>query len=180
MKTAYLGLGSNVDAKRHIRIAVHALIRKFGDVEFSPIYESKAVGFEGGNFINLVARIQTTLKPLELRQFLRTLEESHGRDRKAPKWSNRTLDIDILLFDDLVIETEKLQLPRGEILHFAHVLKPLADIAGDLIHPLKNMNYRELWQRGDWQDAGLIQLEPDFLDSGLRLVVNHPENGPEN
>jgi 2-amino-4-hydroxy-6-hydroxymethyldihydropteridine diphosphokinase len=175
MKTAYLGLGSNVDAKHHIRVAVHALIRKFGDAEISPIYQNKAVGFEGDDFINLVARIQTDLKPLELRHYLRTLEESHGRDRSSPKWSDRTLDIDILLFDDLVIDSGDLKLPRGEITHFAHVLKPLADIAPVLIHPLQNMSYREIWDKGDWDGAGLKQISPDFLDRKLKLVTNSPD-----
>lgn len=175
MKSAYLGLGSNVDAKRHIRLAVHALIKQFGDVELSPIYSSKAVGFEGDNFINLVARIETDLKPMELRHYLRTLEDKHDRERDVPKWSDRTLDIDILLFGDLVADSEKLTLPRPEILHFAHVLKPLADMAPNLIHPLEGLSYAELWSRGDWSEARLELMEPDFLDIRLRLVVNKPE-----
>ncbi len=176
MKSAYLGLGSNVEAKRHIKIAVHALIRMFGDAEVSPIYRSKAVGFEGDDFINLVVRIQTDLKPLELRQYLRNLEENHGRDRGAPKWSDRTLDVDILLFGDLVIDSEKLTLPRPEIVHFAHVLKPLADIAPDLIHPVEGLSYAEIWTRGDWKEAGLELIDADFLGTGLRLVRNQAEN----
>ena len=103
MNTAYLGLGSNVDAKRHIKIAVHALIQTFGDAEISPIYRSKAVGFEGEDFLNLVARIQTEFKPAELREYLRGLEASQGRNHDVPKWSDRTLDIDILLFDDVAV-----------------------------------------------------------------------------
>jgi 2-amino-4-hydroxy-6-hydroxymethyldihydropteridine diphosphokinase len=175
MNTAYLGLGSNVDARRHIKIAVHALIRKFSDAEISPIYQSKAVGFEGDDFINLVVRIQTALKPLELRHYLRTLEESHGRNRNSPKWSDRTLDIDILLFDDLVIDSGGLKLPRGEITHFAHVLKPLTDIAPDLIHPLEKLSYREIWNKGAWGSAALKQISPDFLDRKLKLVAKSPD-----
>ena len=175
MSTAFLGLGSNVDARRHIRLAVHALIRRFDDAQVSPIYSSKAVGFEGENFINLVVRIETDLKPMELRHYLRTLEDKHGRDRDVPKWSDRTLDIDILLFDDLVVENEKLVLPRPEILHFAHVLKPLADIAPGMLHPLEAMSYADLWSRGDWSDARLELMDPGFLDTRLRLISNPAE-----
>ena len=175
MKTAFLGLGSNVDAKRHIKVAVHTLIQQFGDAEISPIYESKAVGFDGDNFINLVARIQTELKPMELRHYLRTLEDAHGRARDVPKWSDRTLDIDILLYDDLVTNNEKLKLPRPEILHFAHVLKPLADIAPDLRHPLVDRTYNDLWTSGDWEEDNLQLLDPEFLDPRLKVVRTETE-----
>ena len=163
MSMAYLGLGSNVDAERHIAIGVRALINAFGDAEISPIYRSKAVGFEGGNFINLTARVQTAFKPMELRYFLRKLEDNYGRDREAPKWSDRTLDIDILLFDDLVINSEQLILPRTEILRFAHVLKPLADIAPDLKHPIKGQTFAELWAQGDWDGVELERLDSSFI-----------------
>ena len=165
MSTAYLGLGSNVDAEHHIRIAVRALIHAFGDAEISPIYRSTAVGFEGGDFINLVVRVQTAFKPMELRYFLRTLEDRYGRNRTAPKWSDRTLDIDILLFDDLVIKTDKLDLPRAEILRFAHVLKPLADIAPDLEHPVNGKSFSELWAQGEWEGVNLLRLDPAFIQS---------------
>jgi len=163
MSMAYLGLGSNVDAERHIAIAVRALINAFGDAEISPIYRSKAVGFEGGDFINLTARVQTAFKPMELRYFLRKLEDRYGRNRDAPKWSDRTLDIDILLFDDLVINSEQLVLPRAEILRFAHVLKPLVDIAPDLRHPVKGQPFAELWAQGNWEEVELELLDPSFI-----------------
>ncbi len=163
MSTAYLGLGSNVDAEHHIALAVRALIKAFGEVQLSPIYRTKSVGFEGCDFINLVARVETGCGPLELRQFLRELEDLHGRNRQAPKFSDRTLDIDILLFDDLVTRTDKLVLPRAEILRFAHVLKPLADIAPQLKHPVEATAFAELWARGDWADAGLELMDSAFL-----------------
>jgi 2-amino-4-hydroxy-6-hydroxymethyldihydropteridine diphosphokinase len=170
MNTAYLGLGSNVDAKRHIKIAVHALIRAFSDAEISPIYQSKSVGFEGEDFLNLVVRIQTELKPAELRQYLRNLEASHGRNHDAPKWSDRTLDIDILLYNDLVTDSGSLKLPRAEIVHFAHVLKPLVDIAPDLLHPTEKKTFTQLWEKGDWSGVELELVDPDFLGKRLRLV----------
>jgi 2-amino-4-hydroxy-6-hydroxymethyldihydropteridine diphosphokinase len=152
-----------VNAEHHIRGAVRALINSFGDAEISPVYRSRSVGFEGGDFINLAARIQTAFKPGELRQYLRNLEDRYGLNRAAPKWSDRTLDIDILLFDDLVIRTDELVLPRTDILRFAHVLKPLVDIAPDLEHPIEGKTYAELWAQGDWEEAKLELLDPAFI-----------------
>lgn len=155
MAVAYLGLGSNVEAERHIRIAVQALHEQFGQVELSPVYRSKAVGFEGDDFLNLAARITTDMTPLQLRAFLRALEAAHGRDRNTPKWSDRTLDIDILLYDKLVVYSEDLELPRREILKFAHVLKPLADLAPDLVHPVERRTIAEIWADSECRAASL-------------------------
>ena len=166
MGIAYLGLGSNVDAERHIRVAVRELIKAFSETEVSPIYRSQAVGFDGDDFINLVVRVKTALKPMELRQCLRKLEDANGRRRNTSKWSDRTLDIDILLYDDLVESNEKLVLPRAEILRFAHVLKPLADIAPELVHPVKGKPYGELWAESDWSDVTLVRLDSGFLGPG--------------
>ena len=164
MSTAYLGLGSNVNAGYHIRTALQALTGTFGDIGISPIYRSKAVGFEGGDFINLVVRVQTGSSPNELRNFLRRLEDRYGRDRTAPKWSDRTLDIDILLFDQLVLKDDQLILPRPEILKFAHVLKPLADLAPDLELPVTGLSFSELWSQGDWGDVSLELLDQAFIE----------------
>jgi 2-amino-4-hydroxy-6-hydroxymethyldihydropteridine diphosphokinase len=163
MSIAFLGLGSNVDAERNVGLAIQALIQAFKDAEISPIYRSKAVGFEGDDFINLVVRVRTDYKPMELRAFLRRLEDRYGRDREAPKWSDRTLDIDILLFDNMVVSNRQLVLPRPEILRFAHVLKPLADIAPDLVHPLENRTFGQLWQEHEKPDHGLVRLDPGLF-----------------
>jgi 2-amino-4-hydroxy-6-hydroxymethyldihydropteridine diphosphokinase len=159
MSTAYLGIGSNVDAERHVRIAVEALQNAFGVVALSPVYRSQAVGFDGDDFLNLAARVETDMAPLELREFLRQLEQAHGRDRNAPKWSDRTLDIDILLYDDLVVYDDELEIPRKEILKFAHVLKPLADLAPDLLHPVTGKTIAEIWKGAECGNAPLRRFE---------------------
>lgn len=164
MSTAYLGLGSNVDAKQNISLAVKALRADFGEVLLSPVYRNAAVGFKGEAFLNLAARIETRLDPMDLRAYLRRLEQAHGRDRNTPKWSDRTLDIDILLFDDLVIYDSKLEIPRKEILKFAHVLKPLADIAPVLKHPMEKLSYAELWAQGGWEEVELEEIDSGFLN----------------
>lgn len=163
MSLAYLGLGSNVDAENNLSLAVQALRSDFGQVLLSPVYRNAAVGFEGDAFLNLAARVETRLAPMELRRYLRHLEQAHGRNRSAPKWSDRTLDIDILLYDDLVVYDGKLEIPRKEILKFAHVLKPLADIAPGLIHPTEGISYAELWANGSWGEVTLEETDSGFL-----------------
>ena len=146
MSIAYLGLGSNVDAPGHIRTGIRALQAAFGHVRLSPAYLTAAVGFDGEDFINLAAEVETSLQPIELKQFLNNLEDCHGRLRDVPKFSDRTLDIDILLYDDLFLLSPVLEIPRREIMKFAHVLKPLADLAPDLLHPVCRKTISEIWK----------------------------------
>lgn len=146
MSIAYLGLGSNVDAPKNITSGISALSAAFGNVELSPVYQTPAFGFDGDDFINLAACVETDMSPLELKDFLHALEDRHQRDRLAPKYSDRTLDIDILLYDDLYLHGPTLQIPREEILSAAHVLKPLADLAPDLRHPVTRTTLSEIWK----------------------------------
>lgn len=146
MSTAYLGLGSNVNARRNILSAIAVLRETFNNVRLSPAYQTRSVGFDGDDFINLTAAIETDLQPLELKQFLNELEDRHGRVRNVAKFSDRTLDIDILLYDDLYLISPLLQIPRTEIMTFTHVLKPLADLAPGLQHPVCRKTIGEIWQ----------------------------------
>lgn len=159
MSTAYLGLGSNIHARRHIGSGIDALREEFGGVELSPIYRARAVGFAGDDFINLVARVETRLAPLDLKAFLHALEDRHGRDRSQPKFSDRTLDIDILLYDDLWLLSPELEIPRDEILSSAHVLRPLAELAPELPHPALRRSFARLWDEFAGDRAGLAAIE---------------------
>jgi len=103
------------------------------------------VGFEGDDFLNAVARVSTDWGVGQIKRYLTELENQHGRDRNQPKFSDRVLDIDLLLYDDWMGEFDGLSLPRDEITRYAHVLKPLADLAPDLIHPGSDQNYATLW-----------------------------------
>jgi 2-amino-4-hydroxy-6-hydroxymethyldihydropteridine diphosphokinase len=167
MSTTWLGVGSNLDAETHIRAGINKLEKEIGEVSLSPVYASEAVGFEGHDFINLVVRIETELQPLELRQYLRDLEDRFGRNRDVPKFSDRLLDIDILLYDDLVLRSPLLEIPRDEILEFSHVLKPLSDLDPDLIHPVELRSMAELWRDSGLKDD-CLRLLADFRysDSG--------------
>ena len=161
MSTAWLGLGSNMSAETHIRAGIRELERDFDNVSLSPVYSSTAVGFDGDDFINLVARIETEMHPLELRQYLRDLEDRFGRKRDVAKFSDRSLDIDILLYDDLVLLSPVLEIPRAEILKFSHVLKPLADLEPDLIHPTELRTMDEIWKSSGMDDS-CLRLLPAF------------------
>lgn len=159
MSTAWLGLGSNLDAEANIRAGIDELYQQFAKVHLSPAYTSRSVGFEGDDFINLVARVETDMHPLELRDYLRELEDRYGRKRDVPKFSDRSLDIDILLYDDLVVYSPMLEIPREEILKFAHVLKPLADLDPDLLHPIELRSMKDIWETSGLDGSYLTLIE---------------------
>lgn len=166
----YLGLGSNVDAENNIAEGIRALEAAFDDVRLSPAYRTEAVGFAGDDFINLAAECSTSMQPLELKAWLNELEASHGRDRTLPKFSDRTLDIDVLLYGDLWLRLPGLELPRPEIETFAHVLRPLADLAPDLVHPVRRQTLSEMWRqfpdKPRMRLVGPGQSLRDFRDDG--------------
>ncbi|HZP65471.1 MAG TPA: 2-amino-4-hydroxy-6-hydroxymethyldihydropteridine diphosphokinase [Rudaea sp.] len=144
MTRAYLSLGSNVEPERHLRSAVAELRARFGDVLVSPAYRFAAVGFAGPDFINLAAAIDTDLDAPALDAWLHALEDRHGRRRDVPRFSSRTLDVDIVLFGDAVVKGPgNLEIPRRELAH-AFVLQPLADIAPDAVHPVSGKTIAEL------------------------------------
>jgi len=143
----YVSLGSNVDREARIRLAVAALREQFGEIELSPVYDSAAVGFDGSNFLNLVAGLNTSLEVGAVVEIFRDIEDQLGRDRSLPKFASRPIDLDILSFDDLILDVPGIRIPRAEILYNAFVLKPLQDIAGDRLHPEMGETYATLWQR---------------------------------
>ncbi|MFC1688816.1 2-amino-4-hydroxy-6-hydroxymethyldihydropteridine diphosphokinase [Pseudomonadota bacterium] len=153
MSTVFLGLGSNINAEQNIASAIRCLRERFPSLALSPVYRCEPHGFEGADFINLVARIKTHLSPLELKAFLTEMENRHERDRAVPKYSSRTLDVDILLYDDLFLLSPELEIPREEILQAAYVLKPLSDLAPDYIHPVQRKSMIELWNSFEQKGA---------------------------
>jgi 2-amino-4-hydroxy-6-hydroxymethyldihydropteridine diphosphokinase len=159
MATVYVSIGSNIDKQKNIAACLQALALHFSEVVLSPIYESESVGFDGDNFYNLVARFTTDLTVGELNKALKAIEDSHGRERSGPKFSGRTLDIDILTYDNLVGDIEGVQLPRDEITQNAFVLLPMADIAGEELHPELEVSYSRLWFFYDKDKQKLWQVE---------------------
>ena len=144
MRRVYLSLGSNIEPERHLKAALDALAAEFGALMLSPVYESEAVGFTGANFYNLVAGIDTELSVGQLAEHLRAIECLNERCRSGEKFAPRTLDIDILTYGDQVGVVDGIELPRDEILKYAFVLRPLADIIPEARHPVVGQRYREL------------------------------------
>jgi 2-amino-4-hydroxy-6-hydroxymethyldihydropteridine diphosphokinase len=146
MGRAYLSLGSNIEADANLRSAVAALRKRFGGILVSDAWVFPAVGFEGGDFLNAAAVIDSDLDPFALNDWLHALEDAHGRDRSGPRFGDRPLDIDIVFYDDLVLDGPgHLQLPRDELRH-AFVLKPLQAIAPGFVDPGSRRSLAELWQ----------------------------------
>jgi 2-amino-4-hydroxy-6-hydroxymethyldihydropteridine diphosphokinase len=143
--TVYVSLGSNVGRDRNIVLAIKEMRSAFGDLRLSPVYESASVGFDGSDFLNLVTGFQTESDVHQVVQELRAIEDRLGRDRTQPRFSPRPIDLDILTYDDLVMDEQGLQIPRQEILQNAFVIKPLCDIAPETLHPLVKKDYQTLW-----------------------------------
>ncbi|NRA56038.1 MAG: 2-amino-4-hydroxy-6-hydroxymethyldihydropteridine diphosphokinase [Gammaproteobacteria bacterium] len=166
MATLFISIGSNIDKARYIRNGIADLTAQFGPLQISSVYESESVGFDGSNFYNLVCAATTSLSVSEVTALLRKIEVANGRDRSAKKFSSRTLDLDLLLYDDLVI-AEPTVLPRDEIDKNAFVLWPLAELAPNLIHPLLQQNYQDLWDSFDKDKQSLWAIPFDWQGSDL-------------
>jgi len=144
--TTYISLGSNIEPERNLRSAVEALRERFGTVRLSPVYRTSAVGFDGPDFLNAIAAIESDVHPFALNDWLHALEIAHGRDRRDKSYSNRPIDLDIIYFGKLVLEGPgDFMLPRPELRH-AFVLKPLADIAPHFVDPVRGASLETLWE----------------------------------
>lgn len=153
----YLSIGSNIDRENNISSCMQALQEQFPDIVFSTIYETPAFGFEGEAFLNLAAGFETNLSVTEIETYLKELETKHARQRGAKKFSSRTLDVDLLLYDDLILQPEK-DLPRKEITQYAFVLFPLAEIAADFIHPELNQTIGEIAKVSELNKSDLCPI----------------------
>lgn len=144
LTTVFLGLGSNVRRHEHLTAGLEALADFLVDLRCSPVFESEAVGIRSGPFYNLAVMAQTELPLAELDRRLKAIEADNGR--YAPDRKGLPLDIDVLLYDDLVGDFDGLQLPRAEILRNAFVLWPLALLAPEARHPGEGRSFAALWQ----------------------------------
>ncbi|WP_019613558.1 2-amino-4-hydroxy-6-hydroxymethyldihydropteridine diphosphokinase [Psychromonas ossibalaenae] len=144
MAQVFIGIGSSINKRINVCLGLESLQAEFGDLKVSPLYESEAVGFSGVNFYNLVVELQSDLDVHSLIVKLKAIERKHGRIDNAIKFAPRTLDLDLLLYDQQI--DVEIDLPRGEITRNAFVLKPLAELAPLLIHPALGKTYQKLWQ----------------------------------
>ena len=146
---AYVAAGSNVRPLENLRHALAALARDFPGLRASRAFRNAAVGFEGDDFINLVMAIPAAMPPARLLERLKTIERECGRVPGAPKWGPRTLDLDLLLYGNLVGEIDGARLPHPDIATRAWVLGPLAELAPNLAHPVLGETLGALWRRFD-------------------------------
>ncbi|MEE9444286.1 MAG: 2-amino-4-hydroxy-6-hydroxymethyldihydropteridine diphosphokinase [Cocleimonas sp.] len=158
MTRVYLDIGSNIDRKKNIQACVNQLLLDFPEVTFSNAYESEAFGFEGDPFINISAGFETDISYDNLNIYLKNLEDKQARKRDSQKFISRTLDVDILLFGDLNLQPDK-DIPRAEIVKFPFVLFPLAEIAGDFIHPIEKITIKNLVKRSLLNKTTLVKIK---------------------
>ncbi len=159
MAQVYLSLGSNIDRYQHITAGLDALELIFSELEISSVYESEAVGFKGNPFLNLVVGGETDLTIAGLSAVLKKIEDNNGRVRGGPKFAARTLDIDILTYDECIGVVSGVQLPRDEIVNNAFVLWPLAEIAPHFRHPVTQETYASMWEAYDKTRQSLWPVE---------------------
>ena len=162
MAQVYLGLGSNIEPAAHLRLAIAELRRRFGDLALSPVYRGRAIGFVGDDFLNMVVGLRTALEPEGI---LREIEDIHRmarRERNGKTLQPRTLDIDLLLYDDLVVDVPGRDLPRADVLDYAFVLRPLAELAPELVHPVTGRTMDDHWRDFDAASQPLTRVDLDL------------------
>ena len=158
MARVFVAAGSNVDPIANLRTALNALARRYEGLNVSPAYRNKAVGFEGDDFINLVVTFDTDDVPAKVREQLQRVETLCGRPANAPKWAPRPMDLDILLFGQLISDVPGLVLPRPDLIRRAYMLRPMADIAPEVRHPVLGKTMRELWEGFDRDAHPLVPV----------------------
>lgn len=147
MPVIFLGLGSNLQPEKNLPLGVRELAQRFVLLKVSPVYRNQAVGFDGEDFLNAVVSASTDMTVDEV---CRTCEEIHdlaGRQRDKGAFVSRTLDIDLLLYGQDIIEAR--HVPRRDILSYSFVLRPLAEIAPDLVHPETGKSMAQHWSEFD-------------------------------
>ena len=149
MPDVYVAAGSNVEPEKNLALACAQIAHTWPDARFSRAYRNVAVGFEGPDFINLVTGFQAAQPLHSVIERLRGIETNCGRPRYAPKWASRTMDLDVLLYGDLVERTADYTLPRPDLLKRPYMLGPLAELAPDVVHPVEKRTIGELWQSFD-------------------------------
>jgi 2-amino-4-hydroxy-6-hydroxymethyldihydropteridine diphosphokinase len=165
MAQVYVGVGSNIARAQNIRAGLQAMRDAFGALQVSGIYETPAMGFVGDPFYNLVVCFETTLDARQVKAELDRIEQAYGRERSATKFSSRTLDLDLLMWDEVDLHAEGLDVPRHEILKYAFVLGPLAELAPEGQHPQKGMSFAALWAQMQQHDPAQVQsLRPVSIE----------------
>jgi len=153
----YLSAGSNIAPEENLRMACRELSSGYGHLELSSVYRNEAVGFEGEDFLNMVIGFSTNEEPERIVERLEGLHDKAGRVRQDDPFSSRTLDLDLLLYGDLV--RRRLKLPREDIEKYGFVLGPLVELAPELKHPVRGTTMSELWDDFDHESHPMRRVE---------------------
>ncbi|MGI9330740.1 MAG: 2-amino-4-hydroxy-6-hydroxymethyldihydropteridine diphosphokinase [Gammaproteobacteria bacterium] len=160
----YVSAGSNIEPEENLQLAARELSRRFGSLRVSPVYKNAAVGFSGDDFLNCVFAFASELPPAAVVAQLEELHALAGRVRSAESFSPRTLDLDLLLYGDLIMPERPVRVPRDDITRFAFVLRPLADLAPSLRHPVLGASIADLWAefsgRDEPMERVMLPLDP--------------------
>jgi 2-amino-4-hydroxy-6-hydroxymethyldihydropteridine diphosphokinase len=159
---AYVSGGSNLDAESRLPQAARELKARYPGARFSHCYRNKSVGFDGPDFINFVAELPVAGQAFALREHLQRIERLCGRPESAPRWAPRSMDLDLLLFGNQVIDEPGLKVPRPDLVRWAFMLGPLAELAPDLVHPVEQTTMGELWRRFDSRENPLLPVALDL------------------
>ncbi len=146
MPEVFIGIGANIQPRENINKALALLEQHLHAIDCSPAYQNAAIGFVGPPFINLVVRFLTHLRAVKVQTILKQIEHRCGRTTGAERFASRTMDLDLLLYGDCIIDHNSIQVPRHEILQHAYVLKPLSDLNPHGLHPLTGECYIDLWR----------------------------------
>ena len=162
MTTVYLGLGSNIEPEENLRLGIARLRDSYGELRLSNAYRNAAVGFEGADFVNLAAGFETGDSPQAIHERIEAIHDLAGRTRSDDPFSSRPLDIDLLLYGDLVSGGPPVRLPRRDVLDYSFVLRPLAEIAPDYVHPETGLTLAEHWRAFDAGRHPLVRVDIDL------------------
>ena len=149
MARIYLGVGSNLEPRKNLKLALLKLQHRFGESAASCIYKNAPVGFVGADFMNLVVQIESEVSAQDICKEIELIHNLSGRQRGSNKWGSRPLDIDLLLYNDLILDEKSVRVPREDILKYSFVLRPMAELAPALIHPVTGKSMLAHWQAFD-------------------------------
>jgi 2-amino-4-hydroxy-6-hydroxymethyldihydropteridine diphosphokinase len=160
MSLLHLNIGSNQDRRKNIRLALSALESKFTKITMSSLFESPSEGFIGSNFYNIGVNVETDKNISDVVNILHDIENSLGRDRDLPKFSSRIIDLDLVLYNNDI--NDKLNIPRRDILKYAFVLAPLAELNPNDFHPQEGVSFLDLWK--EFQSSKEFDLNQYNID----------------
>jgi len=156
----YLSIGSNRRPEEYLKFGVSELARRSALKIASSVYRNRAMGFEGDDFLNAVVCIETTKSPGAICVELDEIHLLAGRQRDSDPLVSRTLDIDLLLYDQLILNEPPVRVPRDDVLEYSFVLRPLAEIAPAYVHPVTGKTIAWHWAEFD---AESHPLTPESL-----------------